>query len=201
MGGDNAKSNEQNLSNTSLGIEQQYLAMAQTQLGQQQALTAPLENYNTGIINSATSGDKSALISAAGPQISNITALQKQAQESAYNNIPAGAGRDAALAQGKMQEGTNISTALNQLFQNALTQNAQLGQAAAGIGLQETGAGLNALNQSSTANQAVMQANESGKSSSLGFLGSLAGVAGQLGAASMISGAGGAAADAAVAFV
>ena len=185
MSGDSGQSQQKAITNSALGTEQQYLTMAQNSMAQGQNLIAPLEQYNTGIINSATSGDESALISAAGPQITNITALQKQAQESAYNNIPAGAGRDAALAQGKMQEGTNISTALNQLFQNALTSNATLGAGTQALGLQETGAGLNALNLGSASNQASMKASEESKSSSLSFLGQLASAGGAMGAAAI----------------
>ena len=147
--------------------------MAQTQLNKQATLTAPLESQNQAIIDSAKSGNYSTLIGAAGVPISNLTALEKQSQEQVYNSMAPGAGRDAALAQGKLQEGTDISTALNQLFQGALTSQANLGQAAAGIGLQESGAGLNALGQASTSNQSVMSANEAGKASTMDFLSSI----------------------------
>jgi hypothetical protein len=184
MGGDSGQSQQKAITNTALGTEQQYLTMAQNSMAQGQNLIAPLEQYNTGIINSATSGDESALISAAGPQITNITKLANQAKEAAYN-MPAGAGRDAALAEGKLNEGTNIATAFNQLFQNALTSNATLGAGTEAVGLQETGASLNALGTASTSNQALMQSEEAGKSSTMSFLGSLAGVGGQLGAAAI----------------
>jgi hypothetical protein len=185
MGGDSGQSQQKAITNSALGTEQQYLTMAQNSLAQGQNLIAPLEQYNTGIINSATSGDESALISAAGPQITNITKTANLAKESAYSSIPAGAGRDAALAQAKMSEGTNISTALNQLFQNALTSNATLGAATEAVGLQETGAGLNALGTASTSNQASMNAAEQSKSSTLSFLGQLASAGGKVGAAAV----------------
>jgi hypothetical protein len=179
MGGDQGQGQQKQITSSALSTEQQYLDMASKSLTQGQNLIAPLEQYNAGIIKSATSGDESALISAAGPQITNITKLANQAKESAYNNLPAGAGRDAALAEGKLNEGTNIATALNQLFQNALTSNATLGAATEAVGLQETGAGLNALNMGSQSNQAVMSANEQGKASTMSMIGSLAGGAGQ----------------------
>ena len=185
MSGDSGQSTQKGITNTALGTTSKFLDMGTSAISSGQNLINPLEQYNTGIIDSATKGNEQALISAAGPQITNITSLAKQAQESAYDSMPAGAGRDAALAQGKLAEGTNISTALNQIFQQALTQNATLGAGTQALGLQETGAGLNSLNIGSASSQASMQAAEQSKSSALSFLGSLAGVGGSLGAAAI----------------
>jgi hypothetical protein len=148
--------------------------MAQNQLQQEQTLTAPLEAYNTNLVNSVNSGNYGAAISAAGPAITNLTTTNAQATEQINNAVPAGPGRDYAIAQAKEQQGTNVATTLNQLYQQALQGNAQIGQAAAGIGLQESGAALNAGASASSSNQSVMSAEEQSKSSTLGFLGSLA---------------------------
>ena len=189
MSGNSAENTQNQITQQQLGVEQQYLSMAQNQLQQQQTLTAPLEQANQNIIDASKTGNYSQLISAAGVPITNITQQTKQAQESAYNNIPAGAGRDAALAQAKLGEGTNIASTLNQLYQNALTSQAQLGSGAASIGLQEAGAGLNAGGQASQSNQTVMQAQEQAKSSTMGVFGSLIGAGGALGSGAMTSSA------------
>ena len=185
MGGDSGQGTQKAITNTGTSTAGNFLSMANNSISSGQNLINPLEQYNTGIIDSATKGNESALISAAGPQITNITGMQKQAQESIYNSMPAGAGRDAALAEGKLKEGTDVSTSLNQLFQQALTQNATLGAGTQALGLQEAGAGLNSLNIGSQSNQASMQASEQAKSSTMSFLGSLAGMGGQLGAAAI----------------
>ena len=179
MGGDSGQGTQKAITNTGTSTAGNFLSMANNSISSGQNLINPLEQYNTGIINSATSGNESALISAAGPQISNITQLQKQAQESIYDSTSSGPGRDAALAQGKLQEGTDISTTLNQLFQNALTSNATLGAGTQALGLQEAGAGLNSLGLASSSNAQSMQASEQNKSILLSSLGSLAGAGGK----------------------
>ena len=152
--------------------------MAQNQLTQEQQLTQPQKTFNTGVIDAAKSGNYSNLISAAGPATGTIAQTDKQAQEQIYNNVPAGPGRDYALAASKQGEATQMSTTLNQLFQNALQSNTNIGLASAGIGLQETGAGLNSANIASQSNQAVMSANEQAKSSTMSMIGQFAGAAG-----------------------
>jgi hypothetical protein len=178
MGGDQGQGQQNQITQQQLGVEQQYLGMAQNQLTQEQTLTAPQKTYNTGVINAAESGNYSNLISAAGPATGTIAQTEKQAQEQIMNSVPAGPGRDYALAASKQGEATQMSTTLNQLFQNALQSNTNIGLASAGIGLQETGAGLNSANIASQSNQAVMSANEQAKSSTMSMIGQLAGAGG-----------------------
>ena len=66
----------------------------------------------------------------------------------------------------------------NSSTDDLLVESATAAAASAGIGLQETGAGLNSANIASQSNQAVMNANEQGKASTMSMLGSLAGAAG-----------------------
>ena len=200
MGGNSAQDTQKDITKQQLGIEQQYLGMAQQNLQQEQALAAPQIAYNTSLVSAAQKGDYSGLISAAGPAMGTIASTNKQAQEAVYDNIPAGPGRDYALAASKRGEATDVSTTLNQLFQNALQGNTNIGMQKAGIGLQESGAGLNAGSLASSSNAAIMLAQEAGKSSSMGAFGSLLGAAGQaaggaLGEGGALTGAGKAAAD------
>lgn len=177
MGGPST-STQSGITTSALDASKSYQGMAQPALQEFTTLTDPLKQQNQSIIDAAKSGNYQSLISAGGPQISTLTNLFNQSQEQIYNQVPAGAGRDAALAQAKMGEGSNIASTLNQLFQGALTSQAGLGGQFAQVGLQEAGAGLNALNLGSQSNQAVMSAQEQAKASTMGFLGSLAGAAG-----------------------
>jgi len=109
MGGDQGQGQQNQITQQQLGVEQQYLGMAQNQLTQEQTLTAPQKTYNTGVINAAESGNYSNLISAAGPATGTIAQTEKQAQEQIMSSVPAGPGRDYALAASKQGEATQMS--------------------------------------------------------------------------------------------
>ena len=101
------------------------------------------------------------------------------------NTVPAGAGRDYALAQAQLGEGSQNAGLLNQLYTGALQSNAALGSQALGAGLQEQGATLSAASGATSAygasNQAygnIQQVQAQKKAATMGFLGSLAGGAG-----------------------
>ena len=143
-----------------------------------QTLTAPLQTYNQNLIDATNSGNYGAIINAAGPEITNLTTTNAQTNEAIMNSVPAGAGRDAALAEAKQSQGTGVATTLNQLYEQALQSQANLGTGAAQIGLQESGAALNAGGQASSSNQAVMSAQTQQKADQLGVFGSLFGAAG-----------------------
>jgi hypothetical protein len=178
MGGDNGQSKQNAITDQGLATQRQYLDLATKQLGKQEALTAPLEQRNTAIIDAAKTGDYNTLIGAASPFIGNITSTNKQATEAIYDAVPAGAGRDYAIAAAKRGQGTDVSTALNQIITQALTGQAQLGQQAGQLGLQETGAGISSLDTASQSNQALMQAKQQQKASQMGVIGSIAGAGG-----------------------
>lgn len=160
-----------NLANTEAGIAQQYLNLSQTQLAQGQALQQPLINFYKGV----TSGDQNALLTAAAPQIGNITQQNEAAKASIWNNIPAGAGRDAALAQQKVGQAGQVANTLNTTYNSALTGLAQLGSGQQGVGLQEAGAGFTGVSGAQSAYGNVMQTQEQQKASTMGLIGSIVG--------------------------
>lgn len=172
------KTQEQQDSAAQAKIGQEYADMAKSELQKQNQLQQPSIDYLTGIINAGNSGDYSKLITAAGAPISNITQQAQQSKEQIYNNIPAGAGRDAALAQTRTATGNNVASTLNQVYLSAFPQLAGLGTQAGQTGLQETGASLRGYEGSANTTNNVMQADSQSKASTMSFLGALAGAGG-----------------------
>lgn len=180
MGGPSSsdKAQERSDSAQQAKIGQEYADMAKSELHKQNELQQPAIDYYKGIIDAGNSGDYSKLITAAGVPISNITQQGEQAKEQIYNNIPAGAGRDAALAQLHTGKAGSIASTLNQIYTSAFPQLSNLGTQAGQTGLQETGASLRGLEGSANTTNTVMQADAQSKASTMGFLGALAGGAG-----------------------
>lgn len=190
MGGNNsAEKQSQALATTQANTAQQEVGIAQQQLdlSQQTAAKAnqlqqPLVNFYSGIVSP---GNKTNAISAASPLIGNIANSEKQAEGNIRNTVPEGAGRDAALALAKIQQGQSTSSALNSTYTSALQNLAQLGSADQGVALQQTGAGLSAFggaNQgfggAQSALGTIQQAQASQKAALTGTLGSIFGAAG-----------------------
>lgn len=101
------------------------------------------------------------------------------------NNIPAGAGQQAALAQLPIQEGTANATALNSAYQSALGNLTQIGSLFGSTGLQEAGAGLSGLQGAASTTSSIGNQQAQGKASTMGFLGELAGAGAKVGAAAL----------------
>ncbi len=151
-------------SSSTLGTQQQ-LTQQQLALGQQQqqlsgedrargmALQAPLINQQTALAG----GDRNAAVAAAMPQISQISAGYGAAKNSIFNQVGAGASRDAILADLETKKYTAQAGAQAQAVQNAPGILAGLGQQGLGYSLQELGAGLAGFGGASTSNQAVGQ--------------------------------------------
>lgn len=167
-----------NIAQQQANTASQYGALAQQSLGQMNTLYQPAISYDTGLVNSANSGNYGQLIQAAGPQIGTISSQFQQAKQNISNSTPAGAGAQAAQAMLPGQQASAVSGTLNQSFNNALTQLTQMGASYGGVGLQEAGAGLSGLSGAANTYGTVGQEQAAGKASTMGFLGSLAGGAG-----------------------
>jgi hypothetical protein len=171
---------EQALSAQQLQLGQKYSDMADKSMSELTTLTAPQVTANTNLINAANSGDYSKLIQAAGPQVGTVSSGMEQARQQIINSVPAGAGRDAALAQIPIQASGAQASALNQAYTGALNSQTQIGSMFGGIGLQQAGAGISSTNAASSTLSNVAQQQNQGKASTMGFLGSLAGGAGSI---------------------
>jgi hypothetical protein len=195
MGGGASQTDKNQMS--SISQQQASTASSMTALGQQQLargtqLQQPMVDYLTKII----SGDKNALTSATSAQTGQIAKAAQASQENIYDQIPAGAGRDVALAQNTMNKNSSTASFLNQAYQSAFPALANMGTSVANTGLQEVGGGLNAFSGAANTTGQVMQADQQSKASTMGLFGSLAGMAGMAasgGVSKLMSGGGGAA--------
>jgi hypothetical protein len=167
----------QNIATQQTQLGQQYASLAQQSLSQMNTLEQPAISYYSNLVNSANSGNYSALVQSAGPTLGTIAQQQNAAQENIYANVPAGAGRDYALAMLPQNTAGQVASTLNQQYTGGLQNLAALGSGYGSVGLQEAGAGLSGLSGASQTQNSVMNAQAQSKASTLGFLGSLTGAA------------------------
>lgn len=163
--------------NTQNQIAQQQLQIAQTENTQSQADKAQMEALikpATDFYTSVTT-DKQSNLAASAPQVAAITTGQKQAKEQIYNDVPAGPGRDVALAQNDQAAAGQVAATKNVTYTSALDKLANIGSGLGSFSLQELGGGLNAFSGAATTNNSVIQQQQQSKASSLGLIGSLAG--------------------------
>ena len=175
----------QNIATQQTATGQQFGVLAQQSLQQMNTLEAPAINYYSGLVNSANQGNYNQLVQSAGPTLGNITQQQNAALENIYSNVPAGAGRDYALAMLPQNTAGQVAQTLNSSYTGALSNLAQLGAGYGSTGLQEAGASLSGLSGASQTQGTVMNAQAQSKASTMGFLGALAGAGGQAGAAAL----------------
>jgi hypothetical protein len=155
----------------------QYAQLAQQQLSSANALEQPLVNFYSGIVNN----QPGALMSAISPQIGQISQGAQTTEQQIMNNTPAGPGRDAALAQVRVQQGQQVSNAQNTGIQNAYQGLTQIGAAQAGVGISEANTGLGALGGSQQAYSTIQQSQATQKASTMGLVGSIVGGAAKIG--------------------
>ncbi len=137
-------------------------------------LMKPAIDFNKAIAG----GDQQSLFTAAAPMISEITKASKQSKEAAYDNVPAGAGRDIALAMNDRSTRDAVAGTKNNLFNSAFDKLANIGSGLGSFSLNETGAAISGFGSAANTNQSAMQASAAKKASTMGFLGQLAGAGG-----------------------
>lgn len=147
--------------------------LAEQQYAQQTEYQAPL----AGFLKSIISGDPGATQTAAAPVVGQIASGYQAAKDQIYNQVPAGAARDVALAKLPTEQNSSISSAINSIFLQAFPTLANLGSSAGAQAVQEFGGALSGLSGASSTQNNVMQAQAASKASTMGFLGQLAGAA------------------------
>jgi hypothetical protein len=154
LGGPSASTRAQQsaLVNAQTAEAQSLTNLSNAAIGNYQSETAPLVNYDQGLIKAANSGDYSQVISANAPAITNVNQQAAAAKQNIIQSIPAGPGRDAALAALPAQTGSQVASTLNSGYQNALSQLATIGNQSASIGLQGAGGALSGLQGASGSN-------------------------------------------------
>lgn len=190
MGGGSSGTEKQQ---SALELQQVQLGQQQAQIGQEYLNLAGNRLQYSDILNqpavqfysSLASGNPQAAIQAAGPQLGNISQNAQQARANIMNNVPAGAGRDEALAQLEQGKSSQIAGTLNQLVTQAPGQLAAIGAGQASEALQLSGAGFTGLGQASGSYAQgqnslgnIAQQQNARKASTMGFIGSLVGAAG-----------------------
>lgn len=168
------------------GLSTGYNQQSQQMLGQFNQLNQPSIDYYKAI----TSGNPAAALSAVAPQIGNVATQTQQAMGNIRNTVPQGAGRDVAMAQAQLGQGSQDAALLNNAFTGALQGEQGLAGQALGGGLQEQGATLSALAGATSSlgasNQAynnIDQAQAQRKAATMGFLGDVVGAGATVGAA------------------
>lgn len=169
-----------------LGTAQQAQALSQQQYAESQALEAPLVTQEKAL----ASGDRTAALTAAAPQISQIAQGYKASQQSILDTLPPGAARDTALAQLATQKNTGIATAQAGAVQQAPQILASLGTQDSALSLQELGASLSGFTGSATANSQAANISAQQSAAKWGPITSLAGSLGG-GALNALGGLGG----------
>lgn len=171
----------QNDKNQMQGISQQQSQLAQllssqgqTLMDQRTALQKPMIDRLTAI----TSGNKDALTSATSAQTGQIAQAAQSSKENIYDQMPAGAGRDVALAQNTMNKNSSTASFLNDAYTKAFSGLAGMGTESGNVGLQTVGGGLNAFSGSANTTGQVMNADQQAKQSTMSLFGSLAGAGG-----------------------
>jgi hypothetical protein len=149
-------------------------AMAKEEMGRRRELQQPLIDF----YQKAISGDSKTLMAATATPIGQLTKSANASKENIYDSIPAGPGRDVALAQNTMNKNTGIASFLNQTFVSAFPGLASLGTESGQVGLQGFGGGLRGFEGAGSTIGNVMQADAQGKAATMGLFGSLAGAAG-----------------------
>ena len=179
MGGPSkqATAQQNQITQQELGLSQNLQNAGLSTLSSGTSNLNQVANYDTSVINAANSGNYSQLIGASGAQIGNINQQAAGAKSNILQNIPAGPGRDAALANLPAQTGNAVASTLNSTYNNALQQLAGIGTTQAGIGLQGAGGGISALGGASSSNQAYAQ--QTAAASPWNIVASLAGGVGQ----------------------
>lgn len=193
MGGGPKQSNvdlQQQNAQGQIALANKLSDQSQQQLESQKAYQAPLVNFLQGIIG----GNSGSRLATAAIPIGQIAQGNQQARESIYDSVPAGAGRDYALAGLKRDQSAQTSGLLNQAYLNAFPALANIGSGNAQIGLQLQGAGLSANAQGAQGIQNINQRDAQTKASTMGLIGGLAGAAGSFatgGLSTLLKGSGG----------
>lgn len=165
---------EQQYSDQNIALGNRLADQSQQRLNTQTQYEAPL----VGFLKSMISGNAGTRLSAAAVPIGQIAQGAQQARESIYDSVPAGAGRDFALAGLKRDQYSQTSGLLNQAYLSAFPTLANLGTGNANIGLQLQGAGLRAGEAGVSGISNINQRDAQTKASTMGLLGGLAGAAG-----------------------
>lgn len=159
------------IADSQVQVSQEELAQSREDRKRRDDLLQPAIDFN----KKAASGDKESLLTAVAPLISEITKGRAQSKEAIYESVPAGVGRDVALAQNETGARDAVAATKNNTFLASLDKLANIGSGLGSFSLQELGAGITSSSNAAQTNDSVIKAKSAEKASTLGFLGQLAG--------------------------
>ena len=176
MAGRNKQAENSQQQNASLqqNIAKQNQDLATENSNLRSQYSKPFIDFNTQI----ASGDRNAMMTAAGIPLSNLQQQYNQSRSNVYDTVAPGIGRDVALTQGARDFGNGNASYLNDAFTQAMRNLYGAGNDSGQMGLQQTGASLNAFQGSNASNQNLINNATQRKASTMGAFGSLANLAG-----------------------
>ncbi len=170
------KQAQRDISAQELAMGRELAALGREQMAQQKEYQAPLAN----LLKLITGGDRALATQTMAPAISEISRGTEASKEAILEQVPAGAGRDFALAQAEGGRASQVSNLMNKTWLDAFQQLAGLGQGAAQIGLNAYGGGFRGMEAGSNTINSVMQADAASRAATFGLIGSLAQAGGQM---------------------
>ena len=168
-----AMSTESSVAQQQLGLAQAQAAESEQDRQQRIALQQPLIAKETDIARGG-----SAALAASMPVISQVSGGYEAAKAQIMNNIPAGAGRDRALADLETQKETTIGGTQAQMVQQAPDILANIGSGVGAFSLQELGAALGGYSGAAGTSGAIAQQENQRQAQMISILSSLASTAG-----------------------
>lgn len=185
-----------NSENIQSGIVQKNLDLsAANAAGANQAFDqrSSLLKLPTDYYTKLASGDRTKMLEAAAPGISNISKQFQSTRGAIGDSVAPGAARDFAIASTFRDQAGKNADFLNQAYMSSFPALQGMASDAGNFGLQREGAAMGSLNSGFQQNQAVMQAELDKKKEKMGMIGSLAGLAAApfTGGASALGGLGG----------
>lgn len=162
---------EQQLSDSSIALGNRLADQSQQQFDTQKQYQQPLVKF----LQSMISGDPNKRLSSAAIPIGQLATGAQQAREAIFDSVPAGAGRDYALAGLKRDQYAQTSGLLNQAYLSAFPTLANIGSGNAQLGLSQLGAGLRSTEAGTAGLTGINNRDAATKSSTLGMIGNLAG--------------------------
>jgi hypothetical protein len=174
--------------NEQIAVSQEQLATANQQSVLQSQNAAAALKLQQPAIDQETAlatGDPKAVLAAAMPTISTLSAQFSAAQEAIENQIPPGPARDAALANLQTSKASTQAGTEAQLVQNAPGVLANIGSGLGAFSLQELGASLSGLSGANTSAGGIASEENASQANKVGLLSSVVGAAGKVGAAAI----------------
>lgn len=160
-GGKKARNDAKDAATQQLTLQKQQLAQSQQLIDAGQSAFNPAKDYWTSLLQ----GGQAAQVAVA-PIAEQVQATSEAGQKNILNSLPAGGERNLALAQAKIQQGSDISRLYAGVQPTAAQNLAQLAGIAGGQGVGLAGTAAPATSSAinyfgNTADAATTQANQS----------------------------------------